>query len=53
MKTTLLATLFATAAAFAPVSQKTSSTALNAFEGELGARKLKSFVNFGGHEEFY
>jgi hypothetical protein len=45
MKTTLLATLFASAAAFAPVSQKTSSSALNAFEGELGARTFYFLYN--------
>jgi hypothetical protein len=39
MKFTVLATLFASAAAFAPASQQASTTALNnAFEDELGAQ---------------
>jgi hypothetical protein len=39
MKTTILASLIASAAAFAPASQKSSTTALNsAFKNELGAQ---------------
>ena len=38
MKTAVFATLLASAAAFAPASQKASSTALKAFEDELGAQ---------------
>ena len=38
MKTAILASLLASAAAFAPVQQATKSTALNAFEEELGAQ---------------
>ena len=39
MKTAVFATLLASAAAFAPVSQKASTTALNAFENELGVQQ--------------
>jgi len=38
MKYTILASLLAGAAAFAPVAQKASSTSLKAFEDELGAQ---------------
>ena len=38
MKLTILASLIAAAAAFAPASQQSSSTALKAFEGELGVQ---------------
>jgi Chlorophyll A-B binding protein len=38
MKLAVVAALLASASAFAPVSQKTSSTALKAFENELGAQ---------------
>ena len=44
MKSVIIASLIAGAAAFAPVSQKTSSTALNmAFESELGAQAPLGF----------
>ena len=39
MKLAILASLVASAAAFAPSKQAASSTALNAFENELGAQK--------------
>ncbi len=39
MKLAILASLLASAAAFAPASQKVSSTALNAFEEEVGVQK--------------
>mmetsp|Transcript_17349 Transcript_17349/g.22558 ORF Transcript_17349/g.22558 Transcript_17349/m.22558 type:complete len:197 (-) Transcript_17349:98-688(-) len=39
MKSAIFASLLATAAAFAPASQKASTTALSAFEGELGAQQ--------------
>merc|ERR1719327_2578923 len=38
MKSAILATLIASAAAFAPAQQKASSTSLNAFEDALGAQ---------------
>ena len=38
MKSAIFASILATAAAFAPASQKASSTALKAFEDELGAQ---------------
>ena len=38
MKTTIIAYLIASAAAFAPASQKSSTTALNAFQSEIGAQ---------------
>jgi hypothetical protein len=38
MKFTVIASLLASAAAFAPVAQKASSTSLMAFEDELGAQ---------------
>ena len=38
MKTAILASLVASAAAFAPSKQATTTTSLNAFEGELGAQ---------------
>lgn len=44
MKTAILASLIAGAAAFAPVAQKASTTALNmAFENELGAQQPLGF----------
>jgi Chlorophyll A-B binding protein len=44
MKSVIIASLIAGAAAFAPVSQKTTSTALNmAFESELGAQAPLGF----------
>jgi hypothetical protein len=44
MKFTIFASLFACAAAFAPVSQKSSSTALSmSFENELGAQAPLGF----------
>ena len=46
MKTAVLASLIASAAAFAPVSQKAASTtALNAFENELGAQPPLGFFD--------
>ena len=39
MKLAVLSALFASAAAFAPASQKATSTKLNAFESELGAQE--------------
>jgi hypothetical protein len=41
----ILASLIASAAAFAPVSQKASSTSLNAFENELGAQAPLGFFD--------
>ena len=38
MKSVIFASVLATAAAFAPTSQKASSTALAAFENEIGAQ---------------
>jgi hypothetical protein len=38
MKTAILASLIASAAAFAPAQQKASSTQLAAFEDELGVQ---------------
>ena len=43
MKSIIIASLLASAAAFAPVSQKTSNTALKAFENELGAQPPLGF----------
>jgi hypothetical protein len=44
MKCVILASLMATAAAFAPAAQKSTSTALNmAFESELGAQAPLGF----------
>uniref|UniRef100_A0A7R9WU45 Plastid light harvesting protein n=1 Tax=Craspedostauros australis TaxID=1486917 RepID=A0A7R9WU45_9STRA len=57
MKTAILASLIASAAAFAPAQQaSTSTTALNAFESELGVQKPLGFwdpLNFltGADEE--
>lgn len=51
MKTAILATLFASAAAFAPVSQKTSSTSLKAFENEVGARKYNVLELFNKRQQ--
>ena len=46
MKTAIFVSLLAGAAAFAPVSQKTaSSTALKAFEEELGAQPPLGFFD--------
>ena len=46
MKTTILATLLASAAAFAPAQQKASSTALNAdLSGEVGAMTPLGFFD--------
>jgi Chlorophyll A-B binding protein len=46
MKSVIIASLIAGAAAFAPVSQKSSSTALNmAFENELGAQAPLGFFD--------
>lgn len=46
MKTVIIASLIAGAAAFAPVSQKASSTSLNmAFENELGAQAPLGFFD--------
>ena len=48
MKSAIFASLLASAAAFAPVSQKTSSTSLKAFENELGVQPpLGYFDPFG------
>jgi Chlorophyll A-B binding protein len=41
----ILASLLASAAAFAPVSQKATSTTLKAFEGELGAQAPLGFFD--------
>jgi hypothetical protein len=43
MKTAVLASLIATAAAFAPAKQATTSTSLKAFEDELGAQPPLDF----------
>jgi hypothetical protein len=46
MKAVIFASLFAGAAAFAPVAQKSASTALNmAFEDELGAQPPLGFFD--------
>ena len=46
MKSVIIASLIASAAAFAPVSQKSSSTALNmAFENEVGAQAPLGFFD--------
>ena len=45
MKSAIFASLVATAAAFAPASQKASSTALNAFEDALGAQPPLGFFD--------
>jgi len=45
MKSTLIATLLASAAAFAPVAQKSASTQLKAFEDELGAQPPLGFFD--------
>jgi hypothetical protein len=58
MKSVIIASLLASAAAFAPVSQKTSNTALKAFENELGAQPPLGFwdplglVADGNQEKF-
>ncbi|CAB9522344.1 Fucoxanthin-chlorophyll a-c binding protein [Seminavis robusta] len=45
MKIAILASLLASAAAFAPAKQAATSTALNAFENELGAQKPLGFFD--------
>lgn len=45
MKSTIFATLLASAAAFAPVAQQSSSTQLKAFEDELGAQPPLGFFD--------
>mmetsp|Transcript_15770 Transcript_15770/g.20577 ORF Transcript_15770/g.20577 Transcript_15770/m.20577 type:complete len:198 (+) Transcript_15770:62-655(+) len=45
MKSAIFATLLASAAAFAPASQKATSTALSAFENELGAQAPLGFFD--------
>ena len=40
MKTAIIASLIASAAAFAPAKQATKTTSLNSFENELGAQDL-------------
>eukprot|EP00429_Kryptoperidinium_foliaceum_P086446 CAMPEP_0176200600 /NCGR_PEP_ID=MMETSP0121_2-20121125/9142_1 /TAXON_ID=160619 /ORGANISM="Kryptoperidinium foliaceum, Strain CCMP 1326" /LENGTH=198 /DNA_ID=CAMNT_0017539467 /DNA_START=28 /DNA_END=624 /DNA_ORIENTATION=+ len=45
MKTAILASLIATAAAFAPAKQATTSTTLKAFEDELGAQPPLGFFD--------
>ena len=45
MKSAVFATLLATVGAFAPVSQKASSSALQAFENELGAQPPLNFYD--------
>ena len=58
MKTAILASLIATAAAFAPAKDVARSTALNAFEDELGAQAPLGFfdplgmVSDGDQEKF-
>jgi Chlorophyll A-B binding protein len=45
MKTAILATLIASAAAFAPAKQAVTSTSLQAFESELGAQPPLGFFD--------
>ena len=45
MKTIIAASLVASAAAFAPASQKASSTSVQAFESELGAQAPLGFFD--------
>ena len=45
MKTAILASLIASAAAFAPAKQAVTSTSLNAFEDELGAQPPLGFFD--------
>ena len=45
MKTAILASLIASAAAFAPAKQSASSTQLSAFESELGAQEPLGFYD--------
>lgn len=58
MKTAILASLIASAAAFSPAKQPVRSTSLNAFENELGAQPPLGFfdplglVNDGDEEKF-
>jgi hypothetical protein len=46
MKSVIIATLIASAAAFAPAQQKTTSTSLAAFEDELGVQVRCFFLFF-------
>jgi hypothetical protein len=46
MKSTILATLIASAAAFAPAAKQQTSTSLKAFENELGAQPPVSVVGW-------
>ena len=45
MKSAILATLIASAAAFAPAQQKATTTSLNSFESELGAQEPLGFYD--------
>ena len=45
MKTAILASLIATAAAFAPAKQAAKTTSLNSFENELGAQDPLGFFD--------
>ncbi|KAL3908676.1 MAG: hypothetical protein SGILL_008392 [Bacillariaceae sp.] len=45
MKTAVLASLIASAAAFAPAKQAATTTSLSAFEGELGAQEPLGFFD--------
>jgi hypothetical protein len=45
MKTIIAASLVASAVAFAPASQKSSSSAVQAFESELGAQAPLGFFD--------
>eukprot|EP00534_Pseudo-nitzschia_fraudulenta_P007796 CAMPEP_0201141588 /NCGR_PEP_ID=MMETSP0851-20130426/3231_1 /ASSEMBLY_ACC=CAM_ASM_000631 /TAXON_ID=183588 /ORGANISM="Pseudo-nitzschia fraudulenta, Strain WWA7" /LENGTH=87 /DNA_ID=CAMNT_0047414811 /DNA_START=71 /DNA_END=332 /DNA_ORIENTATION=+ len=45
MKSAILASLIATAAAFAPAQQKATSTAVRAFEDELGSQPPLGFFD--------
>eukprot|EP00980_Cylindrotheca_fusiformis_P019415 scaffold6683_cov103-Cylindrotheca_fusiformis.AAC.7 len=45
MKTAVLASLIATAAAFAPAKQAATTTSLNSFENELGAQPPLGFFD--------
>eukprot|EP00814_Leptocylindrus_danicus_P012830 CAMPEP_0116030932 /NCGR_PEP_ID=MMETSP0321-20121206/17178_1 /TAXON_ID=163516 /ORGANISM="Leptocylindrus danicus var. danicus, Strain B650" /LENGTH=62 /DNA_ID=CAMNT_0003505891 /DNA_START=357 /DNA_END=541 /DNA_ORIENTATION=+ len=45
MKSTIAATLIASAAAFAPASKVASKTALKAFESEIGAQPPLGFFD--------
>merc|ERR1712165_495323 len=52
MKSTVAATLFASAAAFAPSKVAQTSTALNAFESELGVQPPLGFFDDADQERF-